>query len=48
MRPSSLRPRGGNSKFYRARFTGFDEKEARETCKAMKREKIDCITAKAE
>jgi hypothetical protein len=34
--PVVIPPQGGSSKFYRARFTGFDEKQARETCRAMK------------
>ena len=46
--PVVIPPQGGSSKFYRARFTGFDEKQARETCQAMKLQKIDCIAAKGE
>jgi hypothetical protein len=46
--PVVIPPQGGSSKFYRARFTGFDEKQARDTCQAMKRQKIDCIAAKGE
>jgi len=43
-----LPPHAGSSKFYRARFTGFDEQQARETCRALKLQKIDCIAAKGE
>lgn len=46
--PIVIPPQGGSSRFYRARFTGFDEKQARETCRAMKLQKIDCIAAKGE
>ena len=41
-------PLQGSSKFYRARFTRFEETQARDTCREMKRQKIDCLTAKAE
>ena len=46
--PVVISPQDGSSKFYRARFTGFDEKQARETCRAMKLQKIDCIAARGE
>ncbi|MEI9901125.1 MAG: hypothetical protein WDN31_14375 [Hyphomicrobium sp.] len=41
-------PRPGSSRYYRARFAGFEEIQARDTCKAMKLQKIDCLAAKAE
>lgn len=46
--PIVIAPKGRSSKLYRARFTGFDEKQARETCRAMKLQKIDCLAAKGE
>jgi hypothetical protein len=46
--PVVIPPQDGSSKFYRARFIGFDEKQARETCRAMKLQKIDCVAAKGE
>lgn len=38
----------GDTEWYRARFAGFSKTDARSTCEALKRKKLDCIAMAAE
>ena len=44
----SLPAQSGGSKFYRARFRGFDATAANETCSRLKNLKIDCFVTRAQ
>jgi len=37
-----------NKEWYRARFAGFSKSDARSTCEALKRMRLDCIALAAE
>jgi len=47
-RAVSLPVQSGGSKFYRARFRGFDATAANETCSRLKNLKIDCFVTRAQ
>lgn len=34
--------------WYRARFTGFDERRAHSACQSLKKQKIDCVVMRAQ